>query len=95
MSEDRDLERIRRSTSQPATPSALDGAEVTVTDHSRTHSVLSFAYAPGASRRMIPILGTRAVLRYRLDPDEHQRRRRQRLGAITSPDVLRLLLGLP
>jgi hypothetical protein len=43
---------------------------------------------------VVPILGTTALLCYRLDK-EAGRRRRAGLGAVTSPDVLGLLLGLP
>jgi hypothetical protein len=44
---------------------------------------------------VVRILGTRAILRFRLVPDEDDRRRRVHLGAIRSPEVLELLLGLP
>jgi hypothetical protein len=44
---------------------------------------------------VVPILGTRALLRYRLDHHEDGRRRRANLGAIRHPEVLELLLGLP
>jgi len=44
---------------------------------------------------VVPVLGTRAVLRFRLDLVEDDRRRRAHSGAIRSPEVLDLLLGLP
>ena len=44
---------------------------------------------------MVPVLGTRALLHYRLDRHEDDRRRRAHLGAIRHPEILELLLGLP
>jgi hypothetical protein len=44
---------------------------------------------------VVQVLGTRGLLRYRLDRSEHERRRRTQLGAILNPEVLNLLLSLP
>jgi hypothetical protein len=44
---------------------------------------------------VVQALGTQALLWYRIDPREHQRRRRMHLGPILNPEVLNLLLGLP
>jgi hypothetical protein len=44
---------------------------------------------------LVPIMGTEALICYRLDDGEHTRRRRAGAAAITSADVLELLLGLP
>jgi hypothetical protein len=41
------------------------------------------------------IMGTEALLCYRLDDSEHARRRQAGTGVILSADVLELLLGLP
>jgi hypothetical protein len=46
-------------------------------------------------QQVVRVLGTPALLRFRLVPDEDDRRRRAHLGAIRSPEVLDLLLGLP
>jgi hypothetical protein len=46
-------------------------------------------------QQVVWILGTRAMLRFRLVPDEDNRRRLAHLEAIRSPEVLELLLGLP
>jgi hypothetical protein len=43
----------------------------------------------------VAVLGTPALLRYRLDRQEDDRRRRAGLRAIRSPEVVELLLGLP
>jgi hypothetical protein len=44
---------------------------------------------------LMSIMGTKALLCYQFDDDEHERRRRAGAGAICSADVLELLLGLP
>jgi hypothetical protein len=44
---------------------------------------------------ILPILGVRALLRYRFDAQEVDRRRRARVGAVRDPEILDLLLGLP
>ncbi|HZM75960.1 MAG TPA: hypothetical protein VFC19_09550 [Candidatus Limnocylindrales bacterium] len=44
---------------------------------------------------MIPVLGTEALVCYQVHEGEHTRRLRAGAGAILSPDVLELLLGLP
>jgi hypothetical protein len=41
------------------------------------------------------IMGTEALICYQIDDREHARRRRAGAGAISSADVLELLLGLP
>lgn len=46
-------------------------------------------------RTLIPIMGTEALICYQFDDGEHARRRREGGGAISSADVLELLLGLP
>jgi hypothetical protein len=44
---------------------------------------------------LMPIMGAEALICYRFDDGEHARRRRAGTGAISSADVLELLLGLP
>jgi hypothetical protein len=44
---------------------------------------------------VVPVLGTRALLCFRLVPHEDDRRKQAHLGAIRSPEILELLLGLP
>lgn len=53
--------------------------------------------APAAEvrRTLMPIMGTEALVCYRVDDDEHARRQRAGAGTISSADVLELLLGLP
>jgi len=46
-------------------------------------------------RTLMSIMGTEALICYRLDDDEHARRQRADTGAIASADVLELLLSLP
>jgi len=46
-------------------------------------------------RAVMPVLGTEALVCYQVDEGEHTRRLHARAGAISSPDVLELLLGLP
>jgi hypothetical protein len=48
-----------------------------------------------ARRALMPMMGAEALICYRLDDSEHARRQRTGTGAITSADVLELLLGLP
>ena len=43
----------------------------------------------------MPIMGAEALICYRFDAAEHARRQRVGAGAISSADVLELLLGLP
>ncbi|GAB3817338.1 hypothetical protein GCM10027605_67880 [Micromonospora zhanjiangensis] len=50
---------------------------------------------PDLCRKFVPILRTHALLVYRLDQQEVDRRAAHQLGAISSPDVLDLLLDLP
>ncbi|TDD32901.1 hypothetical protein E1287_21095 [Actinomadura sp. KC06] len=61
-----------------------------------TVSEAASAFSAGGStaRSRVVLQGVPAVLSYRLEA-EAGRRRAARIGAITSPDVLRLLLGLP
>jgi hypothetical protein len=51
--------------------------------------------AAAGQRAVVTILGTQALLCYRLDRPEDTRRRRARLGAIRDLKILDLLLGLP
>jgi hypothetical protein len=44
---------------------------------------------------LMSIMGAEALICYRLDDGEHARRRQAGAGAISSADVLELLLGLP
>ena len=60
---------------------------------SEAASAFSAGIGSGASSR-VALQGVRAVLTYRLEA-EAERRRQAGLGAITSPDVLQFLLGLP
>lgn len=46
-------------------------------------------------RTLMPIMGTEALICYQFDDGEHARRRRTGAGAISSADVLELLLDLP
>ena len=46
-------------------------------------------------RALIPMMGAKVLICYRLDDGEHGRRQRAGAGAILSADVLELLLGLP
>jgi hypothetical protein len=46
-------------------------------------------------RKFVPILRTQALLVYRFDQQEVDRRAAQQMGVISSPDVLNLLLDLP
>ncbi len=45
--------------------------------------------------KLVPILRTQALLVHRLDQQEVDRRATRQMGAISSPDVLNLLLDLP
>ena len=49
----------------------------------------------GVERAVMPLMGAEALICYRLDAGEHARRQRAGAGAISSADVLELLLGLP
>ena len=51
--------------------------------------------AAGSGGRSCRLMGAEALICYRLDDGEHARRRRAGAGAISSADVLELLLGLP
>lgn len=53
------------------------------------------AWRIGVERAVMPIMGAEALICYRLDADEHARRQRAGGSAISSADVLELLLGLP
>src|ERR1700735_2808204 len=46
-------------------------------------------------RTLMSIMGTEALVCYKLDDGEHARRQRAGAGTISSADVLELLLGLP
>jgi hypothetical protein len=51
---------------------------------------------PGVTHaKFVSIMGVSALVRYRLDEHEVARRADSRLGALSSPDVLNLLLDLP
>ena len=43
----------------------------------------------------VPVMGTEALISYRLDDGEHERRKNAGAKAITSAEVLELLLNLP
>jgi hypothetical protein len=64
-------------------------------DAEATLAASRIATSVAGHQAMVPVLGTRALLRYRLDRHEDDRRRRAHLGAIRHLEVLELLLGLP
>ncbi len=68
-------------------------AEVCPETVSEAASVFSAGIGSGAQSRVV-LQGVPAVFSYRLEA-EAGRRRRAGLGAITSPDILQFLLGLP
>jgi hypothetical protein len=73
-------------------------------EHGMTRAPMTLAAQRAASRRLhsgtslqrpMRIMKVPAVLSYTVDPAEHARRGRAGGGAVLSPDVLNLLLGLP
>jgi hypothetical protein len=59
------------------------------------HAASSKLRAVDVRRALVPILGTEALICYRLCEGEHRRRQQSMAGAIGSADVLELLLDLP
>lgn len=64
-------------------------------DVEAVHAASRVVTAREGTQAVVPILGVQALLRYRFDVQEDDRRRQWRLGAIRDPEVLELLLGLP
>jgi hypothetical protein len=80
-------------------PAAECGVEV-VTGVTETFTAAAWAASPtvraeAVRRTLIPIIGTEALICYQFDDGEHARRRRASAGAVSSADVLELLLDLP
>lgn len=70
-------------------------AELSAEAISEVASVVSAGAGFVGCRSTVWVQGTWTVLSFRLDKDESDRRRAAGLGAITSPDILNFLLGLP
>jgi hypothetical protein len=64
-------------------------------DGEASRAAATIATSVEGEQAIVPILGARALLSYRLDPCEDERRKRAHLGAIRHPEVLDLLLALP
>lgn len=71
----------------------MTGAAETFTAAARAASPT--VRSDGVQRTLMSIMGTEALICYQFDRREHARRRRAGAGAISSADVLELLLGLP
>jgi hypothetical protein len=59
------------------------------------HAASPMVRSDEVRRAVMPIMGTEALVCYQVDDGEHARRQRAGVGAISSADVLELLLGLP
>lgn len=70
-------------------------ASVTETFTAAAHAASPLLRAGGLRRSVVSILNTEALICFDLDVVEHARRKDAGLGAISSPDMLELLLALP